>query len=217
MQWLGRMVTRACAAPAVAGRSPHRSAAERWLGSRQAASVRQSRTTPNPPGDTCGQRLGRRCEPPERPTLSPQRPPSVRSRLSALYGLTCKVWSPRAQLAARASIRSTYHPVLPGHAMHGPAVARRRRRPAATLPGMPARLGGCTPRPTWPSSRPPTPTSGDRPGATPPDPVGPDLERAWPGSCACSTPTTLGSSAQPWPQNQPPEPVRRSSQRGGWQ
>jgi hypothetical protein len=33
--------------------------------------------------------------------------------------------------------------------------------------------------------------SGDRSGA-PPDLVGPDLERPWPGSCACSTPTPLG-------------------------
>jgi hypothetical protein len=37
---------------------------------------------------------------------------------------------------------------------------------AATLPGMPARLSDCTPRPTWPCGRPPTPTSGDRPVAT---------------------------------------------------
>ena len=39
--------------------------------------------------------------------------------------------------------------------------------------------------------------SGDRSDA-PIQLVGPDLERPWPGSCACSTPTPWASSAEPW-------------------
>src|SRR4029453_2197213 len=46
----------------------------------------------------------------------------------------------RAQPAARASITSTCHPILPGRAVHGPAVARRRRRPGRNAALLPARL-----------------------------------------------------------------------------
>ena len=70
--------------------------------------------------------------------------------------------------------------------------------------GVPARLSGDTPRADL-ARRPPL--SGDCSGA-PPDLVGPDLERPWPGSCACSTPTPWASSAEPWT----PEPSAGPSQ-----
>jgi S1-C subfamily serine protease len=141
-------------------------------------------------GSTRTRQAGHRCEAPEAAgPLTPEVPFRANGLISALQTSSyCLVT--RARSAARASITSTCHPILPGRAVRGPAVVRRRRRP-----GPQRCLGGwATARQsrTRPCGKPPTPRSGDRPVAGPLDAVGADLERrvvwflglldnSWPG------------------------------------
>jgi len=83
----------------------------------------------------------------------------------------------RAQSAARASISSTCHPILPGRAVRGPAVARRRRGPgpqrclvrergwATARQGPPGLAAGRPHRGAVTARSPSTRCAGGRPGA----------------------------------------------------
>jgi hypothetical protein len=74
----------------------------------------------------------------------------------------------RAQLAARGASAAPATRSWPAALSAGPPLHADGGALAATLPGTPAQLGDCTPRPTWPYGRPPTPRRGDRPVATHP-------------------------------------------------
>jgi hypothetical protein len=92
------------------------------------------------------------------PTL-PQRVPLRANALISALRTSSYCLVTRAQLAARASISSTCHPILPGRAVGRPAIACRRRRPAQRCLVRERGWATALHRPTRPCGRLPTPRS----------------------------------------------------------